>query len=1266
MALVLNSTLSEAQDSMERTPLVKMLATQNPESMPFDGQYFNNYDPREHNTTLITLSDGRLFGAYNEYKAFNEDWITFVWTDTARTFWSTAKIELAGIQPESICVVELLNNNIGVIFVQDKRYAHAGATNSLYYMVVTPLGVQVIAPTIIETWAISGEHPNGVSVILLDDDTYFMSYCLDLMEEDPDPLYELHTRTSSNFTTWSDESIESLSPLLTTRDINNTSLVQPSTTEILLFFDYVDYSKDDGDTVVRNIYFILSDDYGLTWAAPVKITNYTEWGTTGSNPYAAERTNGDLALAFTDEQSVLFANEDSLLWENPCTEFNNTNASNIHFNPVTERLYVCQIYAYVGTKSICGVVVIDTTTWEVIGNYNTQSSPDYHDIFKDSHVWIGKDHGEGEFICFSTYSSSKHLCIIDDSIESVTQYHFNDNVEYEIDCNVDISWPQHEYMSMEDSAFIRATWVDSISRRVYVVFAYSYVYWRGFLLGYIELDDIVDPATGKYLFHTLNSTANIFSEAQVMGMKGMLVIPELNLIALTGNSALPTHSQYPGKLILVDLNSGAIVKTFTTVSHNSFPHGGLNWVTYYDGYIFGSFDYTTVDDQENHRGMCKIHIDSEIITYHEPTWATMDDYGLRQKVPTGDGRILVAVQWGPGGVAEFNIASGSWKMHSGETIQGFEPSGEDTSVVSVAYDASNDQIMCGSIDPITTSAFTGVRMFNEIGSYEKGTLIPAIKSVTWQWGNEEEITIEHSETDSAIAIAPDNILWTIWVRKDAEEYSIKWDRDIKEKMLADHLVAGRSVSVKWSVESTGTLSFSVSHGHLFDPNNLMSTWNNFLKKGKIIELSFGELIEGVPYWQTQGKFIIDTIRLEYIRGQYPVMSVTCVSPDFIWGEVHVEASERYDTNDPEDMATNLLIDLTGMSSEEINMPLFPISHEIHHQWIDTNFQSIIMEILDHFQCIPYFDMDGKFSPKVISIDGDVDHTYTGAELIKFTPDDNYSSYTNRVTVTGEGLYFLEVTYPEELIDAIMGTGGWWESEEKIIRVNYSNDLDLVCYDPRMVVITSIKDFKILWSRSGGDEWISAVDTENRWLEITVKFPGIMDVLIFMIGFMILVGYKAMGCKVNCGWWIYLLSLVSSVCSWILGQVATYEYEIYAKPTGEEKQIVSSYVDDLDFQRELGGLVVNEEFEDPFCYTTQSCNEVATHEMNIVRAQRSRVHFEKLAHLQDEICDRIQIKHPYAGTPIDVYITDLERSYTRPKKGAPGMGAFIDKITGWRL
>ena len=104
--------------------------------------------------------------------------------------------------------------------------------------------------------------------------------------------------------------------------------------------------------------------------------------------------------------------------------------------------------------------------------------------------------------------------------------------------------------------------------------------------------------------------------------------------------------------------------------------------------------------------------------------------------------------------------------------------------------------------------------------------------------------------------------------------------------------------------------------------------------------------------------------------------------------------------------------------------------------------------------------------------------------------------------------------------------------------------------------------------------------------------------------------------------------------------------------------------DSDFQQQLGGKVVAHEFDDALSYTYAHCLMVAQHEIDVLRGQRNRVGFRKVAHLQDEIGDIIQVVHPVSGQSLKVFIAHLRRTFTHP--GIGGGGEFSDHVEGWRL
>ena len=134
---------------------------------------------------------------------------------------------------------------------------------------------------------------------------------------------------------------------------------------------------------------------------------------------------------------------------------------------------------------------------------------------------------------------------------------------------------------------------------------------------------------------------------------------------------------------------------------------------------------------------------------------------------------------------------------------------------------------------------------------------------------------------------------------------------------------------------------------------------------------------------------------------------------------------------------------------------------------------------------------------------------------------------------------------------------------------------------------------------------------------------------------------------------------------LLGCEANYSIDVYARPVGHEKQTFQSSAYDYDLIDELNGLTIEEVLDDPLCYDQSQCSRVANHELDIVMAQRKRIRFKKIAHLQDEITDVITVVHPYSGLSHNVMIANLTRTFEIPDTPQADVG-FFDSIEGWRL
>jgi hypothetical protein len=143
-----------------------------------------------------------------------------------------------------------------------------------------------------------------------------------------------------------------------------------------------------------------------------------------------------------------------------------------------------------------------------------------------------------------------------------------------------------------------------------------------------------------------------------------------------------------------------------------------------------------------------------------------------------------------------------------------------------------------------------------------------------------------------------------------------------------------------------------------------------------------------------------------------------------------------------------------------------------------------------------------------------------------------------------------------------------------------------------------------------------------------------------------------------------LGVVLFACLDILGSVTNWQCTVWAQPTGKARRSIQASANDTDHQI-LIGKTVETKIEEPMCYTVSQCQQVANNELMVARLQRSRVKFNKIAHLQDEEGDTIRIPHPYTGDAMTIFVTNLTRRIKKPTTGNTD-GYMLDDIEGWVL
>jgi hypothetical protein len=560
-------------------------------------------------------------------------------------------------------------------------------------------------------------------------------------------------------------------------------------------------------------------------------------------------------------------------------------------------------------------------------------------------------------------------------------------------------------------------------------------------------------------------------------------------------------------------------------------------------------------------------------------------------------------------------------------------------------------------------------MFSQYGMMEQPQLVVgALSGSAWSFAAATPLVTGFTDFSAAIA-APALGLLAFWSQGLATP-QIYWGSAAGSFPISDYLAATAEVAITRAIDgSPAQLTFQVSDGYLFDPHNLKSLWNQYLAKGRLLVVQFGELVDGTEYWANQGSFIVSEISLSYALGEYPVMSVTAHDLSVLWGAIHIVASTFYET-DPATIIENLIETYTSLTAGDIDLPAIPNSETLYVQWTNTDLASAIEQVCERFGMYHRMDVNGKATAKKISTSNPVDDAYPdNTKTMNFSPDDSYSDYTNQVIVTGQtgqgggpGGY-IEVTYAPERVGQVSGSHDW-HSGRKDYTVYYSVDESRTCLNPYLVRISSVSS--IMFALAGGcSEGISSVDPNNKYCVVTIDSPDLTDELVFALAaivacYFIPDEFVGVGSGFTIRWGSYLDCFFIMVALNILAATVTFQYEVWATPVGYVRQSVQGEWDDYASQASLGA-VCTQTIDDPLCYSEADCNAVAAFEGMVVQAQRNRVTFQKAMNLQDEDGDTIQIPHPYTGDMMTVFITQITRRIL------PSTGGYArDDIEGWAL
>jgi len=1308
MARSLAANLATALARDEHEPAIDISSQSFADTIPMDGNAFNFSNDYTWRPYVIYHSSGRWCAITREQTAGDlvPDKVYFIYTDVDRTSITRVEIEdlSDGVEDniDYLAITEKSDGNIAVMMI---RYGYNDTTATLYSATITITGAVTDGPNQLLTFAraSNGEYgASGLSITRFSNGTYYCVYCYTTATG-----WAIYKLTSADFSSWTGPTAINPSGLTTgsSEEVQGVYVFEDTVenNDCFLLFAYTDTVESE-ESKIFNIYSMLSADYGATWGAPAARTTYSSLGSSAKSPVIIQKSSGMMYLAFFEHTNVLRLDENSVGWQD--SDFGSCpagfNVRTFYYNASQDHI-TCSYGApssYPGNKQLCGVLVIDMSTWTIEANYNEYSSPAMNQAFAENSIYEAREEfAQGtKFISVVTDASvgyynedpyvydSIAVMVLDVEDGEFTYYVFampDDEpwAAYGLTANIHITHPGwfDGNVSENDMKGFRAACLNETSAdKIY--FAWSEDFptdARGYHICYVDLTVSADD-DGFYEVSWIGGQhASYWERYEIYGLKYISVIDSVGYIIVGSGD-----SSYRGGLSILDSTTGVSLYNWRTTDDSDFPyHGCYSKPVYHDRHVYFNIHHYSVVGYINMRGLADINLDTESITTHRPTWSSDDNYLLYgyYAIDTINNVLWMApyCEISAGEyvtAASYNIASGAWTAYTYLTFNGIPETASPSRGQNIFYDHTTGNIGVGLGRMYGVNTEYGCILFNVSAGFNQIKYLTASYDAGWTWDDHDDIaTLVQSTTSSnpAACVDGDDVLWLLWDNYafTSAEYTLYWDRDMGAYSLHDYLI--NEVRIRWELKKPNMLDFTLARGQLFDPQNRSSILRDIVAKGRLLIVQMGENYQGSEYLENQGKFVVTSVRLSYGMHEYPKISVHAESLSTIWKEQHIVSTSLY-AGAPDAAIESILQNDAQLDAADYDIPLFSDSHIIDHQFVDMSVWNMLEDICDHWNYFLYDDHDGIFTCVELDFDKTLDHTYSATnKLSGFTPDDSESDFTNAVRVIGESLDFTDVTYDEELVGTLVGTVGWWENRTTHT-VEYSNEGETSkrkCVNPRLRIVQSIKLqgllAQVLGVGKGGE---SITDTgDDTYCVVTLDIPDLTPSVISSIGVSLATGYASIGCdgfvSGYCGSMIAALATSVGITMYLLGTVANYQYEIYAQPKGEVKQTVQYLAEDTIHQQNMAGRVVVKEIEDPLCYTVAECTRVANANLEIVQAQRNRVRFRKVAHMQDEIGDKIRVIHPYSNETMDIMIVSLTRIY---KKGANSGAGMWDEIEGWRV
>jgi hypothetical protein len=436
------------------------------------------------------------------------------------------------------------------------------------------------------------------------------------------------------------------------------------------------------------------------------VTSHSEIGTFSINPVAAEKEDGNITVVYQEVNSALhyygMDGTSGLDWVG--------NA--LAYDPAQELMIATNHDAWFTTPC---VMAINTGNDQFIKHWDGNTSPPLGPSFTTMYNQNGAC--KYPFYLFSCEGGGLGSGFCDEAIQ-VLNYETDTITKYHTGINFDINRiGKYNYDHWEKmTPFVRL--IGENDRRLYISYSrtdYSIITGpAALLLGYIDLDEIADPITGQYTWHEV-AYLLYNSSSWSWGINSMWweeSIQRFIVLHTSGDYYSGNPTNYGGVWFIDD--NGVLTDEWDHGANPGLPIGGAIRGCWRQGNetkgnIWFTFEYWS-PTYPDRRGLCRLNLDTNAFTYHEPTWFTcIGDCNLNSLEAIDGNRILMTCDAGncdDAGVVILDTGTMEWTIFNNQSVPGmFWRSPTNCS----SYSHSR---VCVQYDEVTKTIYVGYQGHN--------------------------------------------------------------------------------------------------------------------------------------------------------------------------------------------------------------------------------------------------------------------------------------------------------------------------------------------------------------------------------------------------------------------------------------------------------------------------------------------------------------------------------------------------------------------------